>query len=203
MGLIKAVERFDYRRGFRFSTYATWWIRHAVARGLADKGRVIRLPVTTLLDLQGAKRARSRLSQELGRQPTRKELAEAAKLSDEKLDLLESNLLADPLSIDHQIFEGDSRTVAEFLQDDTPALSANERLIGEAMRHELTLLLDELSPLEAAVLRLRFGLDGESEEELTLKEIGQKYGLSRERIRQIQDQALVRMRKAFQRRDLL
>lgn len=203
MGLIKAVERFDYRRGFRFSTYATWWIRHAVARGLADKGRVIRLPVTTLLDLQGAKRARSRLSQELGRQPTRKELAEAAKLSDEKLDLLESNLLADPLSIDHQVFEGDSRTVAEFLQDDTPALSANERLIGEAMRHELTLLLDELSPLEAAVLRLRFGLDGESEEELTLKEIGQKYGLSRERIRQIQDQALVRMRKAFQRRDLL
>jgi RNA polymerase primary sigma factor len=93
--------------------------------------------------------------------------------------------------------------VADFLQDDTPALSANERLIGEAMRHELQLLLDELSPLEAAVLRLRFGLDDESEEELTLKEIGLKYGLSRERIRQIQDQALVRMRKAFQRRDLL
>lgn len=203
MGLIKAVERFDYRRGFRFSTYATWWIRHAVARGLADKGRVVRLPVATLLDLQGAKRARSRLAQELGRPPTRGELAEVAKLSDEKLDLLDSNLLADPLSIDHQVFDGDTRTVADFLQDDTPALSANERLIGEAMRHELQLLLDELSPLEAAVLRLRFGLDDESEEELTLKEIGLKYGLSRERIRQIQDQALVRMRKAFQRRDLL
>lgn len=203
MGLIKAVERFDYRRGFRFSTYATWWIRHAVARGLADKGRVIRLPVGMLSELQTAHKARARLQRDLGRQPTRQELAAASKLSEDKLDLLESNMLDDPLSLDHEVFEGDARTMGDFLQDDEPMLSANERLIGEAMRHELQLLLDELSPLEAAVLRLRFGIDCETEEELTLKEIGQKYGLSRERIRQIQDQALVRMRKSFQRRDLL
>jgi len=203
MGLIKAVERFDYRRGFRFSTYATWWIRHAVARGLADKGRVVRLPVGMLSELQAVHKVRARLQRELGRPPTRQELASASKLSDDKLDLLESNMLDDPLSLDHEVFDGDARTMGDFLQDDAPTLSANERLIGEAMRHELQLLLDELSPLEAAVLRLRFGLDCETEEELTLKEIGQKYGLSRERIRQIQDQALVRMRKSFQRRDLL
>jgi len=203
MGLIKAVERFDYRRGFRFSTYATWWIRHSVARGLADKGRVIRLPVGMLSELQSAQRARARLQRELGRAPSRQELAAAAKLSEDKLDLLESNMLDDPLSLDHEVFEGDARTMGDFLHDDEPMLSANERLIGEAMRHELQLLLDELSPLEAAVLRLRFGIDCETEQELTLKEIGQKYGLSRERIRQIQDQALVRMRKSFQRRDLL
>lgn len=203
MGLIKAVERFDYRRGFRFSTYATWWIRHSVARGLADKGRVVRLPVGMLNDLQVAQKARARLQRDLGRPPTRQELAAAAKLSDDKLDLLESNMLDEPLSLDHEVFEGDARTMGDFLKDNGPQLSANERLIGEAMRHELQLLLDELSPLEAAVLRLRFGIDCETEQELTLKEIGQKYGLSRERIRQIQDQALVRMRKSFQRRDLL
>ena len=203
MGLIKAVERFDYRRGFRFSTYATWWIRHAVTRGLADKGRVIRLPVGTLNELRAARRTRQRLARELGRPPTRDELAAAAKLSDEKLDLLDSNLLEDPLSLDKSLVEGEPRTVGDMVPDDSPTLSVSERLISEAMLHELTRQMEELSPLEADVLRLRFGIDSDSEEELTLKEIGKKYGLSRERIRQIQDQALVRMRKSLQRRDLL
>lgn len=201
VGLIKAVERFDYRRGFRFSTYAAWWIRHAISRGLADKGRVVRLPIHTLAEFHTTMRARRTLTRELGRAPTHEELATATGLRLDKIQKMDSTLLEDAISLDREVSEKDHRSFMDFLQDEEAPMSVSERLISEAMLAEVQRLLEQLSPMEADILRLRFGLD--SEQELTLKEIGDKYGLSRERIRQIQEMALSRMRRALSRKGLI
>lgn len=201
MGLIKAVERFDYRRGFRFSTYASWWIRHAIARGLADKGRVVRLPVHALAELQSVTRERAKLQRALGRQPTTEELATALKVRPDRLEKMEGALLDDAVSLDREVSGDDKRAFLDLLKDETAVLSISERLISEAMLAEVQKILAALSPIEKDILRLRFGLD--SDQELTLSEIGEKYSLSRERIRQIQEQALNRMRRALVRKDLI
>jgi len=201
VGLIKAVERFDYRRGFRFSTYAAWWIRHAISRGLADKGRVVRLPIHTLAEFHTTMRARRTLTRELGRAPSHDELAKATGLRLDKIQKMDSTLLEDAISLDREVSEKDHRSFMDFLQDEEAPMSVSERLISDAMLAEVQRLLGQLSPMEADILRLRFGLD--SDQELTLKEIGDKYGLSRERIRQIQEMALSRMRRALSRKDLI
>lgn len=201
VGLIKAVERFDYRRGFRFSTYAAWWIRHAISRGLADKGRVVRLPIHTLAEFHTTMRARRTLTRELGRAPTHEELATATGLRLDKIQKMDSTLLEDAISLDREVSDKDHRSFMDFLQDEEAPMSVSERLISEAMLSEVQRLLGQLSAMEADILRLRFGLD--SDQELTLKEIGDKYGLSRERIRQIQEMALSRMRRALSRKDLI
>lgn len=201
MGLIKAVERFDYRRGFRFSTYASWWIRHAIARGLADKGRVVRLPVHALAELQSVTRERAKLQRALGRLPTTEELAAALKVRPDRIEKMEDSLLDDAVSLDREVSGDDKRAFLDLLKDDTAVLSMSERLISEAMLAEVQKILATLSPIEKDILRLRFGLD--SDQELTLSEIGEKYSLSRERIRQIQEQALNRMRRALVRKDLI
>ena len=201
VGLIKAVERFDYRRGFRFSTYAAWWIRHAISRGLADKGRVVRLPIHTLAEFHSTMRARRTLTRELGRAPTHEELATATGLRLDKIQKMDSTLLEDAISLDREVSDKDHRSFMDFLQDEEAPMSVSERLISEAMLSEVQRLLGQLSAMEADILRLRFGLD--SDQELTLKEIGDKYGLSRERIRQIQEMALSRMRRALSRKDLI
>jgi RNA polymerase primary sigma factor len=201
MGLIKAVERFDYRRGFRFSTYASWWIRHAIARGLADKGRVVRLPVHALAELQSVTRERAKLQRALGRQPTTEELAAALKVRPDRLEKMEGALLDDAVSLDREVSGDDKRAFLDLLKDETAVLSISERLISEAMLAEVQKILAALSPIEKDILRLRFGLD--SDQELTLSEIGEKYSLSRKRIRQIQEQALNRMRRALVRKDLI
>jgi RNA polymerase primary sigma factor len=201
VGLIKAVERFDYRRGFRFSTYAAWWIRHAISRGLADKGRVVRLPIHTLAEHHATMRARRKLTRELGRPPTSAELAAATGLRAEKIEKMDSALLEDAISLDREVSDGDNRSFIDLLQDEDAPMSISERLISEAMLSEVQEQLGSLSPMETDILRLRFGLD--SDQELTLKEIGEKYGLSRERIRQIQEGALGRMRRALARKDLI
>lgn len=201
MGLIKAVERFDYRRGFRFSTYASWWIRHAIARGLADKGRVVRLPVHALAELQSVTRERAKLQRALGRLPTTEELAAALKVRPDRVEKMEAALLDDAVSLDREVSGDDKRAFLDLLKDETAVLSISERLISEAMLSEVQKILATLSPIEKDILRLRFGLD--SDQELTLSEIGEKYSLSRERIRQIQEQALNRMRRALVRKDLI
>lgn len=202
LGLIKAVERYDYRRGFRFSTYASWWIRHAISRALADKGREIRLPVHMIDAHHRINKARRQLTAQLGRQPTSAELAEATQMPVDKIEKMRTWVLEQPLSIDRPVGDEEGRTLGEVLEDpDREDSSFSAAMEQEAVTTEVRDLLGELRPIEADILRQRFGLG--TEQELTLKEIGDRYKLSRERIRQLQEQALCKMRRAMQRRDLL
>ena len=202
LGLIKAVERYDYRRGFRFSTYASWWIRHAISRALADKGREVRLPVHMIDAQHRLTKARRQLTGTLGRQPTSEELAEATKMPLDKIEKMRSWLLEQSVSIDKPVGDDEGRVLGEVLEDpDREEVSPTGDLEWEALTTEVRELLGELRPIEADILRQRFGLG--TEQELTLKQIGDKYNLSRERIRQLQEQALAKMRRALARRDLM
>jgi RNA polymerase primary sigma factor len=202
IGLMKAVERYDYRRGFRFSTYASWWIRHAISRALADKGREVRLPVHMIDAQHRLTKARRQLTGQLGRQPTSEELAAATQMPLDKIEKMRSWLLEQSVSLDKPVGDDEGRVLAEVLEDpDREAVSPTEDLEWEALTTEIRDLLHELRPIEADILRQRFGLG--TEQELTLKEIGDKYNLSRERIRQLQEQALAKMRRALARRDLM
>ena len=202
LGLIKAVERYDYRRGFRFSTYASWWIRHAISRALADKGREVRLPVHMIDAQHRLTKARRQLTGQLGRQPTSEELAAATQMPIDKIEKMRSWLLEQSISIDKPVGDDEGRVLGEVLEDpDREDTSPTGELEWEALTTEVRDLLRELRPIEADILRQRFGL--ETEHELTLKEIGDKYNLSRERIRQLQEQALAKMRRALARRDLM
>jgi RNA polymerase primary sigma factor len=201
LGLMKAVERYDHRRGFRFSTYASWWIRHAISRALADKGREIRLPVHMIDAQHRLTKARRELTAKLGRQPTTEELAVATQMPADKVEKMRSWILDQAISIDRPVGDEDGRNLAEMLEDpERDDNSPTDELATEAMTQEVRTLLDELKPIEADILRRRFGLD--DDQELTLKEIGEKYNLSRERIRQLQEQALSKMRRALQRKEM-
>lgn len=202
LGLLKAVERYDYRRGFRFSTYASWWIRHAISRALADKGREIRLPVHMIDAQHRLTKARRMLTGTLGRQPTSEELATATQMPVDKIEKMRSWLMEQSISIDKPVGDDEGRVLGEVLEDpDREDVSPTQDLEWEALTTEVRDLLRELRPIEADILRQRFGLG--TEQELTLKEIGDKYNLSRERIRQLQEQALGKMRRALARRDLM
>jgi RNA polymerase primary sigma factor len=202
LGLMKAVERYDYRRGFRFSTYASWWIRHAISRALADKGREVRLPVHMIDAQHRLTKARRQLTGQLGRQPTSEELATATQMPLDKIEKMRSWLLEQSVSIDKPVGDDEGRVLGEVLEDpDREDTSPTDDLEWEALTTEVRDLLCELRPIEADILRQRFGLG--TEQELTLKEIGDKYNLSRERIRQLQEQALAKMRRALARRDLM
>ncbi|MEZ4360011.1 MAG: sigma-70 family RNA polymerase sigma factor [Kofleriaceae bacterium] len=202
LGLIKAVERYDYQRGFRFSTYASWWIRHAISRALADKGREIRLPVHMIDAHHRITKARRQLTAALGRQPTTDELAAATQMPADKIEKMRTWVLEQPLSIDRPVGDEEGRTLGEVLEDpDREETSFTDAMEQEAVTSEVRELLAELRPIEADILRQRFGLG--TEQELTLKEIGERYNLSRERIRQLQEQALGKMRRAMQRRELV
>ncbi len=202
LGLMKAVERYDYRRGFRFSTYASWWIRHAISRALADKGREVRLPVHMIDAHHKLARARRELTAKLGRDPTTDELAEATQMPSAKLEKMRTYLFDQCLSLDRPVSDEDGRSFIEFLHDPkfdqaTPVDMLNKQtLTTEVLRQ-----LRGLKPIEADILRRRFGLD--DDEELTLKQIGEKYNLSRERIRQLQEQALCKMRRALERKRMM
>jgi RNA polymerase primary sigma factor len=202
LGLIKAVERYDYKRGFRFSTYASWWIRHAISRALADKGREVRLPVHMIDAQHRLTKARRQLTAKLGREPTSEELAGATSMPLDKVEKMRSWLLEQSVSIDKPVGDDEGRVLGEVLEDpDRESTSPTEGMEWEALTTEVRELLGDLRPIEADILRQRFGLG--TEQELTLKEIGDKYNLSRERIRQLQEQALAKMRRALARRDLL
>jgi len=202
LGLMKAVERYDYRRGFRFSTYASWWIRHAISRALADKGREIRLPVHMIDAQHRLSKARRELTAKLGRSPTTEELAEATQMPPDKIENMRRWVLDQSVSLDRPVGDEDGRVLGEVLEDpEREEVSPTGELEMEALTDEIHSLLRQLKPIEADILRQRFGLL--DDQELTLKEIGEKYNLSRERIRQLQEQALTKMRRALQRKDLM
>ncbi|HUQ04549.1 MAG TPA: sigma-70 family RNA polymerase sigma factor [Kofleriaceae bacterium] len=198
LGLMHAVSRFDYRRGLRFSTYACWWIRHAIGRALADKARAVRIPVHMLEAQQQLEKVRQQLIRELGRQPTPQEVAKAARVPLAKLNQMHRYLMGQPLSLDRPVHEDDDRQLGELLADPASEdLNPAADLTTEALTKQVKSLMRGLSPIEADVLRQRFGLG--DDEERTFREIGDRYRLSRERIRQIQNSALDKLKKALER----
>jgi RNA polymerase primary sigma factor len=200
LGLMHAVSRFDHRRGLRFSTYACWWIRHAIGRALADKARAVRVPVHMIEAQQQLAKVKQRLVRELGRDPSRSEIAEAADMPLHKLNQMNRYLLGSPVSMDAPVGsrEDEGRSLGEVLTkpDDEP-WNPEEELTTQALSGRLHKLIDKLSPIEADVLRQRFGL--QDDQERTFREIGDQYELSRERIRQIQNAALHKLRRALER----
>lgn len=196
LGLMHAVSRFDYRRGLRFSTYACWWIRHAIGRALADKARAVRIPVHMLEAQQQLEKVRQGLVRELGRQPTPQEVAKAARVPLAKLNQMHRYLMGQPLSLDRPIHDDDERALGDMLADpETEDANPAEEITTTALSKQVRSLMGELSPIEADVIRKRFGLG--DDEERTFREIGDQYHLSRERIRQIQNSALGKLKKAL------
>ena len=200
VGLIKAVERYDYRRGYRFSTYASWWIRHAISRALADKGRAVRLPVHMIDAYHKVSKTRRELSSRFGRSPTSEEISDECGISYEKVQKIEGCLMEQAVSLDREVGSDDGRRFVDFLQDEEAALPSDGVMYRSSSRQVMD-IMGELKPIEAEVLRKRFGLEGQTER--TLKEIGQDYDLSRERIRQIQEQAIDKIRTVLEQHDAL
>ncbi len=191
LGLMKAAEKFDYRRGFKFSTYATWWVRQSITRALADQGRTIRVPVHMNDRIRKVYRAAQDLEQELGRQPTPEEIALVVDLPAHKVQRA-LKVSRRSLSLEKPVGEEGDSELGEFIEDETSP-SPSENAAQRMLREQLEEMFMSLSPREARILEMRFGLrDGHS---YTLKETGQKFGLTRERIRQIEQEALAKLRQ--------
>jgi RNA polymerase primary sigma factor len=199
IGLMKAVERYDYRRGFRFSTYASWWIRHAISRALADKGRAVRLPVHMIDAYHRIAKSTRELQSKLERPPSTQEIAAATGIEAEKLEKMKTFLSETPVSLDRPISDEDGRKLIDVLVDPNEGPAVPEQMEFSETQDEMMKLLAGLKPIEADILRKRFGLTNDRER--TLKEIGDEYRLSRERVRQLQEQALGKMRRAMSKRE--
>jgi RNA polymerase primary sigma factor len=201
IGLMKAVERYDYRRGFRFSTYASWWIRHAISRALADKGRAVRLPVHMIDAYHRIAKSQRELQSKLERPPSTQEIAAATGIEAEKLEKMKTFLSETPVSLDRPISDEDGRRLIDVLVDPNEGPEVPDQMVSTETQSEMLKLLGGLKPIEADILRKRFGLLNDRER--TLKEIGDEYSLSRERVRQLQEQALGKMRRAMAKREML
>ena len=197
-GLMRAVTKFDYKRGFKFSTYATWWIRQAVTRAIADQGRTIRVPVHMHEQINRMIRTRHQLSQELGRDPTVEELAEVLEVQPQKVEQI-IKVNQHPRSLEQPVGEEEDSVLGDFIPDndaDNPQETSNMTVLREVIED----IIQDLTPREIHTLQLRFGMVDDYA--YTLEEVGKKFGITRERVRQIETQALARLRHSSRRKSL-